>query len=73
MSMRRFNMYIEVKTDVALEDAARAEGVSKAELIRRFIARGLDRSSNPEPDPIDALVGDLEGEAGDIDAAVYGT
>ena len=72
MAMRRFNMYIEVKTDVALEDAARAEGVSKAELIRRFIARGLDRSTRPGPDPIDDLVGDIDLEPADIDEVVYG-
>ena len=73
MAMRRINLYIEVKTDDALELQARLERVSKAALIRRFVEGGLGRSGGPPPDPIDALVGDLDLEPADIDEVVYGT
>jgi Ribbon-helix-helix protein, copG family len=69
-NMKRLQIYIESEMDEALARDAARHGVSKAAIIRRLVAEHFGRS--PEPDPIDALVGSFEGEAGDVDDVVYG-
>jgi hypothetical protein len=73
MAMRRINIYIEPNTYVELERRAKTKRISTAALMRRYVERGLaEEAGSPPPDPLDEFVGDLEGEAGDIDAVVYG-
>jgi len=71
MAMRRVQIYIEPELDDALAVEAARKKVSKAALIREAVAQRLG-SRHEGPDPLDALVGDLPGEAGDIDEIVYG-
>ncbi len=51
--MRRTNIYLEERQCRALELRAKREGVSRAELVRRYVDEGLER-----PDVVD-LEGDL--------------
>jgi hypothetical protein len=43
--MRRTNIYLEDAQSEALEEASRSEGISRAELVRRLIDRGMSESS----------------------------
>lgn len=69
--MKRLQIYIEPEMDEALGVEAAQEGVSKAALIRRLIAR---HTAGPRrTDPIDALVGAFGDQpGGSIDDLVYG-
>lgn len=64
----RTNIYLEAKQSAALDDAARARGISRAELVRQLIDRGIgpDAAVDLEADlaAIDASFGVL----GDVDA-----
>ena len=42
--MNRTNIYLDEDQARSLDEAARAQGVSRAALIRRLIGRGLDQS-----------------------------
>jgi len=50
--MKRTNIYLADEQSAALEDLARARGISRAELIRQFIDRGITTPG----------VADLEGD-----------
>ncbi len=75
--MRRFQMMLDEDLDIALERRAEAEGVSKAELLRRFARQGLVDLPPLNEDPLWNLVGgddrsDDDGGIVDIDEVVYG-
>jgi Ribbon-helix-helix protein, copG family len=73
--MRRFQMMIDEELDEALGRQAAAEGVSKAELLRRYAREGVKPLPPIEEDPLWELVGIAEGEVGDsasVDEVVYG-
>jgi hypothetical protein len=63
---RRTNIYLEVRQSAALDDAAEARGISRAELIRQLIDRGIgaDVSADLAADlaAIDASFGALSGD-----------
>jgi metal-responsive CopG/Arc/MetJ family transcriptional regulator len=56
--MNRTNIYLEEEQARSLDEAARAQGISRAALIRRLINRGLDQSD-----------GDLESDLAAIEAS----
>jgi Ribbon-helix-helix protein, copG family len=77
MAMRRFQMMLDPELDAALERRAAAEGVSKAELLRRYARERLTPLPALREDPLWQLVGiddraDDDGAAVDIDEVVYG-
>ncbi|MBV8528088.1 MAG: ribbon-helix-helix protein, CopG family, partial [Candidatus Dormibacteraeota bacterium] len=63
---RRTNIYLEADQAAALDDAAAARGISRAELIRQLIDRGIgvDAAADLEADlaAIDAAFGVLSGD-----------
>jgi len=66
---------IEEELDEALEREARAEGVSKAALIRRYVGERLRPLPPVEDDPLWRFFGSVDGEPGDsesVDDVVYG-
>lgn len=75
MVMQRFQMMIDRELDEALEERAREERVSKAELVRRYLRERLRPELPPiEEDPLWQMVGSIDddGEPWDIDEIVYG-
>ena len=68
-TMKRLQIYIDEDLDQALAVQALREKRSKAALIRQFVREKLYRPSLP--DPLDALAGSIDEEAGDIDEVVY--
>lgn len=63
--MQRTNIYLDEEQARALDEAARAQGVSRAALIRRLIDRGLDQGDRDvESDlaAIEASFGVLSGD-----------
>jgi hypothetical protein len=77
MAMRRFQMMLDPELDAALERRAEAEGVSKAELLRRYARERLTPLPDLHQDPLWQLVGvddraDDDGAPVDIDEVVYG-
>ena len=73
-SMKRLQIMIEEELDEALANAARKEGVSKAALIRRYVARELKPLPPLHEDPLWELVGMDEGQPDDsisVDDVVY--
>jgi Ribbon-helix-helix protein, copG family len=76
MAMRRFQMMLDPELDAALERRAETEGVSKAELLRRYARERLSPLPELHADPIWQMVGvddraDDDGAAVDIDEVVY--
>lgn len=72
--MKRLQISIEPELDAALGRAARKQGVSKAALVRRFVAEELKPLPPLEDDPIWDFVGGVEGARDDsasIDDVVY--
>ena len=67
--MKRLQIYIEEELDEALAVEAARKKVSKAALIRQFVAEQLGK---PKRDPIDALLGASDAEPAPIDDVVYG-
>jgi len=69
-SMKRLQISIDEDLDDALAVEASRRRTSKAALIRQYVRERLGRGQAPR-DPITALIGDIDDEAGDIDAVVY--
>lgn len=73
--MKRLQISLEPELDDALGRAAREEGVSKAEIVRRCVRERVEPLPSLEEDPIWEIVGSIEGEPEDsqrIDDIVYG-
>jgi hypothetical protein len=68
--MKRLQISIEEELDEALGVEAARRKTSKAALIRQFVRERLGGSK--AADPMAALIGDIDADAGDIDAVVYG-
>jgi hypothetical protein len=72
--VKRLQIMIEEDLDVALGRQAAEEGVSKAALIRRYVAERLRPLPSLEDDPLWSIVG-IAGDAepvADIDDFLYG-
>ncbi len=69
--MRRVQIYLEEDVDEAISVEAARRSISKAALIRLFVAEHLAPARGPRMDPFAALVGAYEGEPGSIDELVY--
>lgn len=69
--MKRLQISIEEDLDDALAMEAARRKTSKAALIREFVRERLG-GAKPGSDPMAALIGDIDDEAGDIDDVVYG-
>jgi len=73
--MKRLQISIEPELDAALGRAARRQGVSKAALVRRFVAEELKPLPPIEDDPLWGFVGAVEGgrrDSASVDDVVYG-
>jgi hypothetical protein len=46
--MNRTNIYLEESQSAALEAASRAQGISRAELVRRLIRRGMGEAKESD-------------------------
>ncbi|MFN2388469.1 MAG: CopG family transcriptional regulator [Actinomycetota bacterium] len=68
--MKRLQISIEEELDELLGIEVARRKMSKAALIRQLVREHLGDGSGA--DPFAALIGDLDDEAGDIDAVVYG-
>lgn len=53
--MHRTNIYLDEEQARSLDEAARAQGVSRAALIRRLIDRGLDQNEGNLESDLDAI------------------
>ena len=69
--MKRLQINIDEELDDALAVEASRRRSSKAALIRQYVREGLWRDAGGA-DPMAALVGDIDDEAGDIDKVAYG-
>jgi Ribbon-helix-helix protein, copG family len=56
--MKRTNLYLDERQTVALDEIARAQGISRAELVRRLVDRSLETDS-----------GDLDSDLAAIEAS----
>lgn len=70
--MKRLQISIEEDLDDALAIEAARRKTSKAALIREFVRERLGGRATAR-DPMAALIGDIDAEAGDIDEVVYGS
>lgn len=71
--MKRLQIMIEQDLDSALAQQARADGVSKAALIRRYVRDRLGPLPPLEEDPLWKFVGGSDAEpVEEIDDFVYG-
>ncbi len=62
--MKRLQISLEPELDRELERAARAGGVSKAEIVRRCLRDGIGPLPPPEEDPFFQLFGSFESDGG---------
>lgn len=69
--VRRLQISIEPELDEALAVEAARRKTSKAAVIRELVRERL--WDEPRTDPMARLIGDIDAEAGDIDAVVYGS
>jgi len=69
--VKRLQISIDEDLDEALAIEAARRRTSKAALIRQYVRQRL--GGRAIRDPMAALIGDIDDEAGDIDEAVYGT
>jgi hypothetical protein len=69
--MKRLQISIDEELDDALAIEASRRRTSKAALIREYVRERL-LSTSAAKDPMAELIGDIDDEAGDIDATVYG-
>jgi len=70
--MKRLQILLEEELDDALTVQALREGVSKAELLRRYARLQLDPLPPIEEDPLWELVGAVDAEPAEVDEVVYG-
>lgn len=63
--MKRTNIYLDEAQSAALEQVARAQGISRAELIRQLIDRGIGESGSADLDADLAAIRDSFGIARD--------
>ncbi len=63
--MNRTNIYLEEEQARSLDEVARAQGISRAALIRRLINRGLDQSGGDLESDLAAIEGAFNVLAGD--------
>lgn len=68
--VRRLQISIDESLDDALAVEAGRRRTSKAALIREYVRERLG-GATVAADPMAALIGDIDDEAGDIDAVVY--
>ncbi|MGH9066798.1 MAG: CopG family transcriptional regulator [Acidimicrobiales bacterium] len=61
--MRRTNLYLDEAQTVAIDEIARAEGISRAELVRRLLDLGIGGRSTD----LDADLAAIEGSFGVLD------
>ncbi len=69
--MKRMQLLIDEELDEALERQARAEGTSKADLIRRFVRMHVETLEPLENDPLRTMAGADDFEPAPIDEVVY--
>lgn len=69
--MRRINVHLDERDDDAAEQEARRRGISKAELIRRGLARQLAATSQVDAAWDRFVGGDGDEPVDDLDAVVY--
>jgi hypothetical protein len=69
--VKRLQISLPEEMDEALAVEAARRKTSKASLIREFVDEKLGGRSTGG-DPMSALIGDIDAEAGDIDEVVYG-
>ena len=75
LGMKRLQIMIEEDVDAALGRQAATEGVSKAALIRRYVAERLRPLPPLASDPLWQIVGVVDGEPDDslrVNEIVYG-
>lgn len=73
--MKRLQIMIDEDLDAALARKARADGTSKAAIIRRYVRDRLNPLPPLRDDPLWDLVGLVDGDPGDsaaVDDVVYG-
>jgi len=63
--MHRTNIYLDEQQARALDEAARAQGISRAALIRRLIDRGLDVSDRDLGSDLAAIEASFNVSTGD--------
>ncbi|CAN5418785.1 ribbon-helix-helix domain-containing protein [soil metagenome] len=54
--MRRTNVYLDDAQTVALDEIAHGQGISRAELVRRLLDRGISSSSVDQEADLTAIV-----------------
>lgn len=69
--MKRLQISIEEELDDLLAVEAARRTVSKAALIREYVRDRLG-GRRTGPDPMAALIGDIDDDAADIDRVIYG-
>jgi cell division protein ZapA (FtsZ GTPase activity inhibitor) len=67
--MKRTNIYLDEGQSAALEQVARTQGISRAELIRQFIDRSINESGAADLDADLAAIRDSFGVARDEDVS----
>jgi hypothetical protein len=58
--MNRTNIYLDEEQARSLDEVARAQGISRAALIRRLIDRGLDQSDGDLESDLAAIEGSFD-------------
>jgi hypothetical protein len=69
--VKRLQISIEEEMDDALAVEAARRRISKAAVIRELVRDRLGGTRSAS-DPVAALIGDIDDEAGDIDEVLYG-
>lgn len=67
--MRRLQISVDEEVDELLDAEAARRRISKAAVIRELVKERLGRKGSR--DPMAGLIGDIDDDAGDIDAVVY--